>query len=200
VLADLVLYSEITVGPCYVQLSNISQGPTCWNGPMYDPSVGEDIKVAPTGDKYFYSERTIVSSYAAPSPQNTQNTRLLTLFLSDSLDSIPKNLVYADGWLYIYVSGSRVVRVPTTAGRLPQDVLPEAIVTRLTSGVNWTASYLLFAADAATFYWVQSINLTDPRASNQAQYIFSAPLPRKPCDADLPCADSTQTCSNGFCG
>jgi hypothetical protein len=196
VLSDQLLYS--TSNPyqiCSIQLANLDQGSTCSAG------VGDYLVAAPTSDEYFLGfvgSGNPVSSYAPP------HTYLLTLFnpVSSGMIDMVENLVYANSWLYLSLAesnySSRLVRVPTTVGRLPQAILPDSMATRHNGmGVSNINQSMVFAVGATAFFWVQVI---DPSNTNQAQYIFSAPLPPQPCDADLPCADSTQVCSNGFCG
>lgn len=202
VLDNQVLYGISSSGQtCSIQPSNLVQGSTCADGGIFNP-FGGYVAVATTGDKYFVSLGThsIVASYA---PLNTQ---LLTLFSPNvsGVDYSAGNLVYANGWLYMNLYGpctsAEFVRVPTTLGRLPQAVIPDSMATLASvishSGGGCELGSTVFAVSDTAFFWVQ---MMDPSNSNQPQYIFSAPLPPYPCDADLPCADSTQVCSNGFC-
>ena len=200
VLDNQVLYT--TTNPyqtCSVQLSNLVQGATCADGGGSFGQSNQSLAVATAGDPYFSGGGPgggIVWSYAPP------NTRLLNLFdPSVSVtggDYWATSFVYANSWLYMDLQGgssSKLVRVPTTVGRLPQAILPDSMATRDRSG-----GPIVFAVSTTAFFWVQSMDPTNASSSNQPQYIFSAPLPPYPCDADLPCADSTQVCSNGFCG
>jgi hypothetical protein len=205
ILAPVVLNSYIlytTSNPsqtCSIQLSNLVQAPTCVDGATFGQTAAW-LAVATAGDTYFASSyfASSVASYAPP------NTQLLTLYDPNVMDGyLAGNLVYANSWLYINLYSdpadtSRLVRVPTTVGRLPQAIIPDSMATRDNGmGISNINESMVFAVSAAALFWVQ---MMDTSTSNQAQYIFSAPLPPYPCDAELPCADSTQVCTNGFCG
>ena len=197
VMRDLVLYADFIFNEfCSIQLSDPTQSPNC-------ASHGWSIQseLATSGSQYYESEEMAgISAYSPPS------TLLLTLLDADSnvQGFQPGKIVYVDGWLYVnlYDIGtflSRLARVPTTVVRPPQDILPEAIVTRHLVYASGNSGYLtidmVFAIGASNVYWVQ---LPPSGYVNGPQYIFSAPLPPKPCDADLPCL-APLVCTDGYC-
>ena len=100
--------------------------------------------------------------------------------------------VYGNGWLYSFVApartgGSRLVRYPTTVGRLPQEVLSRGFLDHYDTlrGLRVGASGLFWAGGSGD--------------TTRGTYIFHSSLPPQPCDAELPCADSNQTCKDGYC-
>jgi hypothetical protein len=197
VMRDLVLFQEYGHNEiCSVQLANPTSGASC--GAF---SWGGMDRYATSGIEYYKSDRYMVTSY---SPLNTQ---LLFLYNvnAEGLGLLTGKIVYNDGWLYVdFIAdrqeSSRLARIPTTVGRLPQDVLPEPIVARHNSFAvgdgRDTTTDMVFAIGPSDVYWVQYLS---PTNANGPQYIFSGPLPPKPCDADLPCSGSL-VCVNGYCG
>ncbi len=105
-----------------------------------------------------------ISAYAPPA------TFQLSLFAASANNQgfQPGKIVYVDGWLYVDLydmfddvanPSSRLARVPTTVVRPPQDILPEAIVTRHTIYASGNSAFfttsMVFAIGASTVYWVQ---------------------------------------------
>jgi len=199
-LQDVVLFfDEIFNEFCSIQLSDPTQSPSCVSHGL--SSLG---MLATSGSEYYQSEESAgISAYAPP---GTLQLSLLGAS-SDNQGFQPGKIVYVDGWLYVNLCdmfdvtnlSSRLARVPTTVVRAPQDILPESIVTRHTVYASGSGGYfttnMVFAISASNVYWVQLLPLAYP---NGPQYIFSAPLPPKPCNADLPCA-TPLVCTAGYC-
>ncbi len=201
VMQDVVLFLDQVFNEiCAILLSNPTQSPNC-------VSAGWSIQsqLATSGSQYYLSEEMAgISAYAPPA------TFQLSLFAASANNQgfQPGKIVYVDGWLYVDLydmfddvanPSSRLARVPITVVRPPQDILPEAIVTRHTIYASGNSGFfttsMVFAIGASTVYWVQ---LPPSGYVNGPQYIFSAPLPPMPCDADLPCA-APLVCTNGYC-
>jgi hypothetical protein len=111
----------------------------------------------------------------------------------------------AGNWLYVAYGSDSVPllqRAPISVARLPQDVLPSGLVAAATQFGATAYERPPFAVNDRDFFWVQSSDSPSP-LTPIPQYIFHAPLPPQPCDAELPCpkAAAGQTCeSSGFCG
>jgi hypothetical protein len=186
-LDDFVVYTAGTQR-CSLRLSDISKAPEC----AQVSTTSSDA--ASSGTRYYLSIRDSVLSFEPPA------TQLLRVYTDvDGLGFNPYKISYAAGWLYIDLysmasSKSRLVRVPTSVGRVSQQVIPEDIVTRHNDSGKGTTLAMIFAVDATQVFWVQS------PAEPQPQYIFSSPLPPQPCDTELPCADASHVCTDGFCG
>jgi hypothetical protein len=196
VLDDIIWYG-VDRQVCSIQLSNVSLPPTCISG-------GGGI-----GGHVFGTDGTILyvafeGSGAMVWAYDTSGQLLLTLYTykvggSDYRSSV----VYSHGWLYTAIwftatVQAQFVRFPATTGRLPQEVLPREVASpamcRGSIGTGSTYNDIPIAAGLSDFFWTQW--MTD---MNQPQYIFHAPLPPQPCDAELPCADSTLVCKDGYC-
>jgi hypothetical protein len=175
---------------CYLRLANLALGPTCLEG-----FVAEFSLAGANGDQVFGSDiSTRVLSLDI-------NGKRLTLFqTANIMVASVQRTIYKDGWLYSTASSTtsvevQLLRYPSTVGRLPQGVLPSDIATNAFMRAGSTvADTSGFTVGSPGLFWFQAV--TD---KSQGQYIFHAPLPPQPCDAELPCADTTQTCTSGFC-
>jgi hypothetical protein len=190
VLDDTILYRTDVNESCSIQLSNPALGSICV------PDKCRNLGASSGSQFYCWAGPGHVTSFVPPS------TSVIVLYRNVGSTS-PLTAVFANGWLYINdvyslndLSHSLLVRVPTTVGRLPQEILPDALLIRHDTGDGGLGN-VLFAPGTSDIFWVQSLPTSD---STQPQYIFSAPLPPQPCDEELPCADSTLVCANGFCG
>ena len=121
---------------------------------------------------------------------NLDGEKLLKLFS----EAAAKRTIYSQGWLYSTAdyNPTRLVRYPSSVGRLPQTVLPADIAG---PAFPTASSENAFAVSSVGNFWSQTVS-----DKSQGQYIFYALLPAQPCDATLPCADSTQVCTSGLCG
>jgi len=200
VLDDTILYGSYVdqnnFQLCSLPISQLASEPTCLPVDTYNGCV---YAAASSGNQFYcWSISGGLSSFVPPS------TSMKLLYVEhDPMGQ--SSTVYANGGLYIndvwldsgLVGHALLVRVPTTVGRLPQEIVPDSLLSRHCSmGASGVAG-VPFGVGSSDIFWVQYVPTSD---NNQPQYIFSAPLPPQPCDADLPCADSTLTCTNGFCG
>jgi hypothetical protein len=199
VMQDVVIFADdIFQEFCSIPLSDPSQGPTC-----VSHGLSSQSELATSGEQYYESTDLGITSYAVPS------TPLQMLYQTNSNRTgfQPGKIAYLDEWLYVDLydlydgpdSASRLARVPTKVVRAPQDILPQSVVTRhlnynTGSGGSLT-THMVFAVSASDVYWAQ---FKPYQYGNTPQYIFSAPLPSKPCDADLPCT-APLICAGGYC-
>lgn len=92
------------------------------------------------------------------------------------------------------------MRYPTSVGRLLQEVVakevasPSVVINYEGGGANTDLSDSKFTVSDAGIFWVQPV-----ADVNRGQYIFHSPLPPQPCDGELPCANTADVCTNGFC-
>jgi hypothetical protein len=172
---------------CYLTRANLALGPIC-NEPNW--VLINDVVAASGNQLYMTAEL----GNRLESRDITGETQL-KLFSTASVSTTIRGATYSDGWLYSVVGNpGQLVRYPTTVGRLPQEVLPTTVARPAFYGVNADNPHGDFAVGSVGLFWFQGV--TDP---NQPQYLFHSPLPPQPCDAELPCADSTQRCVNGYC-
>jgi hypothetical protein len=208
VLKSTIMYEtyETSLEVCNINLADLSPPPKCvpalTMSALYRPTVGT------SGDELYVS-------WAGGFRVETLRSDLTHVrYLADS-STTPSITGYNygtklyGGWLYTWlgpfgsssVTTGRLLRYPTAVGRLPQTVVPEEIASKSVVSKDTTQnvdpSYMgpdIFAVNSAGVFWVQ--HTTDP---NQGQYIFHAPLPPQPCDAELLCANTAEVCTNGFC-
>jgi hypothetical protein len=182
---ELVGEAAYSTLACYLNRANLALGPTC-----SAPGWIEPYEIFATHGNHLFGAEGAPRSLES---LDIDGKSLMKLF-SGELLSIT-GATYSNGWLYsISRDTKQLVRFPSTVGRLPQEVLPTSIVQSAFYPGDATNSSGDFAVGAKEILWVQGV--TD---FNQPQYIFHAPLPPQPCDAELPCADSTLICSNGYC-
>ena len=187
VLDDVIWYKGDYLGTCWIDISDPAKIPNCETRCEYQI-------FATSGNQIFCTDALVVGA------KDARGTSLLTVY--NRTDSGPYGFVDAghffDGWLYTSTSknsGSNtsahlVIRFPTNVGRLPQEVLPTEIADPQGDG-----SYAFEIGSDGIFFYrgYQYLHAAEP------QYIFHAPFPAQPCDTQLPCANSAQVCTGGFC-
>lgn len=182
VVGDHVLYTRTASGSsresCVTSLATVGGSTSCSNNTLASTTI--QILAADTAQVFALPSVKNVNSYGIG------GTQLLALYNDSEVDGV-QTTAHANGWLYSQIKGmyfpmTWLVRYPTTVGRLPQEVLP----------YEWGTP--LFAVGKDDIYWTYP-----QKTANSAHYIFHAPLPPQPCDSGLPCADTTQVCTNGFC-
>jgi len=182
VVGDTLAYTRSSEGVCMMSLTAANPVPTCgatlFGGPYVNWVAADATRVYATS-----------ASQAEAFAYDQNGAYLLTVYSDGLLFSPLVGTVLANGWLYSVASpsdyswiGRRLMRYPATVGRLPQEILPKEWATHL------------FAVSKSDLYWAYSI----ASASTQ-QHIFSMPLPPQPCDAQLPCADTTKICGSSYC-
>jgi hypothetical protein len=172
---------------CYFARENLALGPTCNRSGW---SIGYEI-LAAGGNRLFGIHD--IAAYDLESFDVTGKAPIMKLFSGDS--GTIWDADYSEGWLYSRVSDPhQLVRYPSTVGRLPQEILPANVVEPAFFGLHGANVTGDFAVGPAGLFWFQGV--TD---RNQPQYIFHAPLPPQPCDAELPCPETSQSCVNGYC-
>lgn len=185
---------------CSVPLSQLEQGVTC-SGTM-GPPFGEIIAEGDT----LYANYSTFSTATSVAAYTVEGTPLRGLYGPGSSGSatagerITISQLFLDrGFAYILIhygvsDYEQLIRVPMLVGRLPQEVLAKEIANPSFDSSNATTYDGDFVVSEAGLFWCQ--RMRDP---NHGQYIFHSPLPAQPCDAELPCVDVTQTCTNGYC-
>jgi hypothetical protein len=174
--------ADDSIWSCYLSRSNLAAGPTCHQpGWTFDHDI-----VATTGNQLFsYSG---FPSLSLESLDITGESRR-KLFSG----ALYFGATYSRGWLYSVVDDPpRLIRYPTAVGRLPQEVLAADVAVPAFATVCGDNNV---AVGPNGVFWYQGV--TD---LNQAQYIFHAPLPPQPCDLELPCEQSGESCVAGYCG
>ncbi len=184
--------TEAVVQACYLTLSNLALGPSC---PLPDAM---NYEVYATGGNQLFGRAKSTETYGTKS-YDISGQKLLTLLPETTKIN---RAIYAQSWLYSPLVATynfaQVVRYPTTVGRQSQAVLPGDVATpafySYDSAASAEAGSYGFAVGSTGIFWFQAV-----QDKSKGQYIFHAPLPAQPCDAELPCADTAQVCTNGLC-
>jgi hypothetical protein len=178
---------------CSISLTNLTQSPSCTQGSNL--TIGSVTSSEDTLFVSWQSSPSTVESY------RLDGTRILTLLNPNSAGSETttraEQTVFAQGFLYSLLGTGYshwLVRFPATVGRLPQAAIADPGVASMYTLSGGYVNSLSFTVSDAGVFWTQPVtNL------NQPQYIFHAPLPPQPCDAELPCANTAQVCTNNVC-
>lgn len=194
-------------GNCTIGLSDLSASPKCKSGDYF--REGSMLIVGTAGDKLYVNFTWAALLILEADSEGVTQRTLANADGTSFFGQLPLGTSLSEGWLYSWLGSSdavtknrtvRLVRYPTAVGRLPQEVMPFEIATPSVVGVSdpingsIDRSDSTFAVSSAGIFWIQ--NDAEP---NDGQYIFHAPLPPQPCDSELPCANTAEVCTNGFC-